>query len=254
MTRRPNPRTARPAGVQPSSGPTWQDALRLVSAVLAFIVLAWLVRTHAGAIEGWLTGLGAWAPLAFVLVHAVVVPLGFPVSVLGVLAGATFGWLVGTLVMLVAGLVSASIMYGLARSLLAGWILRWTGRRPRLARMLELARRDSWRLMILLRLSPLHYGTVSYLLGAARVRYGPYLVTGLLVLPSAGFQAYLGHAARVVGQDVAAPGQVAIGRVVMLVGGLVATALLTVLLGRMARRALEEDHDGPQTTDEDDAR
>jgi len=216
----------------------WTDLGRLLAAAAAFLVLAYLVRARYADLEAWLVGLGAWAPVALILVHAVAVPLGFPVSVLGFLAGATFGWLAGTALLLAAGLVSASLMYLLSRHLLAARVHAWTLRRPRLARLLDLARRDSVRLMVLLRLSPLHFATVCYLLGAGRVRFVPYLLTTLLLLPSAAFQASVGNAARVVGQDVATSGAVQTGRLALLAAGLAATAALTVLLGRMARRAL----------------
>ncbi len=225
------------------AGYGWADAARVLAAAVALVVLAWLVRTHYPLIEHWLLGLGPWAPVTFVAVHLLVVPLGFPVSVLGVLAGATFGWLMGTALMLGAGLVSASVMYGLARHVLSGRVRRWVAGRASLRRMADLIEQDAVRLMVLLRLSPLHYALVSYLLGAWRVPFPLYLATSLLVLPSAAFQAYVGHAARVVGQEVAAPGDLATGRLVFLGLGLLATAALALLLGRAARRALAADTD-----------
>ncbi len=215
--------------------------MRVAAALMALVVLAWLVRTHYHHVEVWLGGLGHWAPAAFILVHAVLVPLGFPVSVLGVLAGATFGWLAATGLLLAAALLAASLMYLLGRTLLAGPARRAIARRPRLIRLAAMVDRDTLRLMVLLRLSPLHFALVSYLLGAGRVPYAAYVATTLLVLPSAAFQAYVGHAARVVGQEVAITGAVATGRLVYLGAGLLATAALAIVLGRMARRALEAD-------------
>ncbi len=217
------------------------DALRIAAALVALVALAWLVRTQYHQVEVWLGGLGHWAPAAFLLVHAVLVTLGFPVSVLGVLAGATFGWLGATGLLLLAALVAASIMYGLGRTLLAGPARRAIARRPRLLRLMVMVDRDALRLMVLLRLSPLHFALVSYLLGTGRVPFAAYLLTTLLVLPSAAFQAYVGHAARVVGEEVALTGAIATGRLIYLGAGLLATAALAVLLGRMARRALEAD-------------
>ena len=230
---------ATPAGAsRRPAGRAAAAVVRVVGVLASLAGLAWLIRMHWPQVETWLADLGPWAPVAFVAIHALVVPLGFPVSVLGILAGATFGWLPATALLLLAGLIAAVEMYLLARHLLAARVRAWVRTRPRLAHAMALADQDAVWLMVLLRLSPLHYSAVCYLLGAARVRFRPYLWTSLLVLPSAAFQAFVGHAARVVGRGLATDGDLAAGRAVLLIAGLVATAALMLVLGRIARRAL----------------
>ena len=216
-----------------------RDAGRFVLGAAAFLAAAYLVREHYDDLERWLTGLGNWAPVAFVGVHAILVPLFFPVSVLGFMAGATFGFWVATGVLLVSGLVSASIMYWLGHGLLADRVRAYAASRPRLRRFLHLADADAPRLMVLLRLSPLHYGLVCYLLGAGRVRFRPYFWTSAFVLPSAALQAYVGATARIIGRQIRGGNGPGTLQVALAVVGVVAAAVLATLLGRMARRALE---------------
>jgi len=202
------------------------------------VVFALLLRRHLGDLEAWLAGLGPWAPAALLAFHAVAVPLFFPVSVIGVTAGALFGFWGAVALLVAAGLLTGTLMYGLGRWALAGWVQRRRARSARVGTFLRLAEQDSVRIMVLLRLSPLHYGLINYAMGAGRVRFWPYFWTTVLVLPSAALQAYVGAAARRLGSmsdvaDLDAP------RLVLGALGLVALALLLVLVGAKAKQALE---------------
>ncbi len=216
-----------------------RDWRRIAAGVVAFAVGAWLVRQYYGDFEGWLQGLGPWAPLVFIGVHAVTVTFMMPVSALGFLAGASFGVVNGTLILLVAGLVTASLMYGLGRSVLATRVFRYSATRPRVARFLDLANKDSVRIMILLRFSPLHFGVLNFVMGASRVRFLPYLATTCCLLPSALLQAYAGHTASILGQQVQAGEDFASMKLLLAGIGLLVVIILTVVLGRLARQALE---------------
>jgi len=215
------------------------DWRRWAAGTVAFLVGAWLVRQYYGDFEAWLQGLGEWAPLVFIGVHAVSVTLMMPVSALGFLAGASFGVVKGTLILLLAGLVTASLMYWLGRGVLSERVLKYSAERPKLARFLKLVDHDSVRIMVLLRFSPLHFGVLNFLMGASRVRFLPYLATTCCLLPSALLQAYAGHTARVLGQQAMAGGEFDTWKLILAGTGLVVVIILTVVLGRLARKALE---------------
>ncbi len=241
MISTPGSRPANPENGD-ASRRTWpREALRVGFGAVILVVAAVLLREHFASLEGWLQGLGRWAPLAFLVVHVVAVPFFFPVSVLGFLAGATFGFWLGTGILFVGGMVVAAIMFALARHVMADRVRRYASGRPRLARFLDLAEDDSTRLMILLRLSPLHFSLVSYLLGASRVRFAPYWLTSAFVLPSAALQAYVGRTAREVGQRSLSGEGGNTWETVAAVVAILAAVVLTVMLGRLARRALETD-------------
>jgi len=222
-----------------------REFLRLTAGALAFLALALLMRNQFETLRAWLAGLGRWAPFAFLGVHAIAVALCFPVAILGFLAGASFGFLGGTLVLVVGGLLSASVIYALARGILAERVRRYAASRSRLARFLDLAQQDSLRLMVLLRLSPLHYALVCYLLGAGRVRYWPYLLTSALILPSAAMQAYVGETARVMGDRVRAGESLGVWQLALSGVAVVAAILLVVVLGRLLRRAFAREFGDP---------
>jgi uncharacterized membrane protein YdjX (TVP38/TMEM64 family) len=227
----------------PRRRPWLRESARALVGLLLFAGLAFLVREHFDLAQGWLERLDTWAPPTFVAVHVVVVSLGFPVSVLGFLAGATFGVWTGTLVLLAADLLAATLMFVVARWLFFARVRRFAASRPRLTRFLDLAEDDAMRVMVLLRLSPLHYGLVCYLLGASRVRFLPFLLTSLLVLPSAVLQVYMGHAVVRLGQRTAGEGGLVSWESALAIVGVIAALLLLGVIGQMARRALRLDEE-----------
>lgn len=214
--------------------------LKTVAAVAAVVALVAFGRGRVAGIEAWLASIGAWAPFVFAGLHLVLVACFFPVSVLGLLAGAVFGFARGLAVLGAADVLTAAVLFGLSRRGSPAWQARLLARRPRLARFVELANADATRIMVLLRLSPLNFALVNYLLGASRVRLLPYLLASLLVLPSAALQVLLGSLARRVGL---AAGDMSIGpwRLAMAIVGAVASVLLLVIVGRKAQRALHEE-------------
>ena len=90
--------------------------------------------------------------------------------------------------------------------------------------------------MALLRLSPLvPFSLSNYLYGLTSVRFVPYLVTSwAAMLPATVLYVYLGAAGRTIGDG--SPRSV--WEWVFLAAGLAATAAVTVILTRVARREL----------------
>lgn len=224
-----------------AAGHDWRrDAIGAVAVVAAIVVLLAVARPDVADLERWLAELGVWAPLIFVALYMILVSVGFPVSVLGFVAGATFGVLGGTALLLVAALLTASVIFGLSRRWLSGRVRAHVAARARLTRFLELAEADSWRVMVLMRFSPVHYAVVCYLLGASRVRFWPYLITSFCVLPSAALQSYVGWTARRVGAQAATGARVDPLEVALAVLGILAALALLVIMTRLVRRVLDE--------------
>jgi uncharacterized membrane protein YdjX (TVP38/TMEM64 family) len=217
-----------------------REAIRAVVVVVAIVALVAVLRPDVADLERWLAGLGLWAPMIFVALYVALVSAGFPASVLGFVAGATFGLVGGLALLLVAALLTASVIFALSRRWLSGRVRAHAASRARLTRFLELAEADSWRVMVLMRFSPLNFAVVCYLLGASRVRFWPYLITSLCVLPSAALQSYVGWTARKVGAQAATGGRVDALEVGLAVLGILAALALLVITTRLVRRVLDE--------------
>jgi uncharacterized membrane protein YdjX (TVP38/TMEM64 family) len=112
-----------------------------------------------------------------------------------VLAGLLFGLLDGIALASVGTLSAAVVDFIVSRFLLGAVIQGWLGRRPRLAALERAVVREGWRLVALVRLSPLSPVWISYLLGTTRLPVRTFLATSLCLLPLVWVEVYLGSVA-----------------------------------------------------------
>ncbi|MDE2005402.1 MAG: TVP38/TMEM64 family protein [Rhodospirillales bacterium] len=107
-----------------------------------------------------------------------------PASVLGLAAGALFGVAEGFAATALGTMAGALLAFGLARSLFRQAIARLVGERGRLARMDAALAQDGWKLVCLIRISPvMPFAITSYALGLSSVRPRAYVLGTLASLP-----------------------------------------------------------------------
>ena len=138
---------------------------------------------------------GPAAPLAFVIVFIAAIPLFVPVSAMKLMAGALFGPWLGMLVALVAQLAAAALMYFAGRRLFAERLRAWIATQPRLAAVEHAAAEGSARRQFFLRMTPLSFALVSYLLAALGVGLRPYMIGCLASVPSTIATVWFAHTA-----------------------------------------------------------
>jgi uncharacterized membrane protein YdjX (TVP38/TMEM64 family) len=189
-----------------------------------------------------LTHMGRWAPAVFVVAYIAASVTLAPAFVLTVMAGAVFGLWRGTLLVYVGAVLGSSAVYFLASPLARSRVLRWLDRDPRVAAVRSAVVGQGFRVMLLLRLSPLvPYVLLNYALALSGVRYRDYLLASVGMLPAIVMYVYYG---KVVGDVAALAAGASPPRgaeyYVLLTVGLVATGVATTLVTRAARRAIEQ--------------
>src|SRR5207247_7416054 len=124
-----------------------------------------------------------------------------------------------------------------------GRVARWADGNPKFAAIDGAVGRAGGRIVLLTRLSPLFpYNLLNYLFGLTRVRFGPYLLASWAgMLPGTILYVYLGVAGRGIAHAAVGPGIGNGWEVTFWTVGLAATALLTYVLTRVARRALSQE-------------
>lgn len=210
--------------------------LLLAALVLAVIAAGKLlpVEQWLQGLLGWINGLGALAPVAFILLYVVIALLLLPGSVLTIFAGATFGLWRGFMLVVIAANLAALVAFALARSRLRERVARWAANDPRFARLDRAVERAGFKMVLLTRLSPVFpFSLLNYFFGLTRVRLGAYALANLIgMLPGTFLYAYLGHTARsTLGGS---------SRLLFNLAGLAATILIVVWVTRVARRAMNE--------------
>jgi uncharacterized membrane protein YdjX (TVP38/TMEM64 family) len=173
--------------------------------------------------------------LFFVLQVLVVLSGAVPNSLLGVAAGALYGLGSGFSLAAVGSLLGAILAFGLSRSLFRSAIERILSRHGRLHSLDLSVSQDGWKLVFLLRLSPIMpFSATSYLLGLSSVSLPHYVAGTLASMPALFGCVFLGTLTDA-GLSAGA-GEDNLLRCILLGSGAVATLLLVVYLGRLVLR------------------
>ncbi len=196
------------------------------------------IEHHINTIESWITKLGPWGVFAFIGLFVLATSFLLPDTVLCIIAGALFGLGWGVAAVLAGSMLAGVMQYALSHKLLRARIQRMLAARPSLAAIQRAVSRDEFRLQVLLRMTPLNPATISYLLGAAGVRFSGFLIACLALTPNLVIEVYFGHvgkhAARLVGSDARTDHL----HDLAIIGGLAVCVAVMVLVSRMARKAV----------------
>lgn len=196
------------------------------------------IAHHADAIETWVQQHQPWSLLGFIAIFVVATSLLFPESVLSILAGALFGLVWGILVVAVSSLLAAGLQYTVGRRLFRDRTALILTRKPSLQAIRSVVTGGDLRLQLLLRLTPLNPAMVSYVLGAAEVRFREFALASLALIPHAVLEVWFGYAGRHVARLAGSHSHSAEAHDVAIFGGLVAVVIAMTIIARRARRAL----------------
>lgn len=209
-------------------------------ATLCGLTWARLYPGQISAITSWLghteAALGKAGWLMAALVQILIALCGIlPASVGAMTAGLIYGTVAGFLISAPATLIGAVAAFQLSRSLFRGAIARHLQRRPRLKRLDQAVARDGWRIVCLLRISPvMPFAVTSYALGLTSLGLRAYLLGTLASLPALFLYGLMGDLARAGLASVSA-GKAAPLHWALLAAAIGATALLALRLGRLLR-------------------
>lgn len=124
--------------------------------------------------------------LAFAIGQIIVAASGIlPASLIAIMAGATFGLGWGIVISVASTMLGGWLAFLLSRSFLRRLIERWLGRYPAMARLDRGMTQEGWRLVALLRVSPvMPFAMTSYGLGLTRISQRDFLLGTMASLPA----------------------------------------------------------------------
>ncbi|MDT8370358.1 MAG: TVP38/TMEM64 family protein, partial [Longimicrobiales bacterium] len=219
-------------------------ARTVILAVAGLALLLFLGRRGASFVPGILDairGLGPWAWAAYIALYVVAAVAWIPGSLLTLASGAIFGLWGGTLLTLIGATLGATAAFVVARYVARSAIERRLGHNPKLAAIDRALARQGPKLVFLIRLSPAFpFNVLNYAMGLTGVRLWSYVWTTFLgILPGTFMYVYAGYAAGQIATAAEAGPRGPAYWALIGVGG-VATVAVTVLVTRIARRAVEE--------------
>jgi uncharacterized membrane protein YdjX (TVP38/TMEM64 family) len=227
-----------PVGWRPSARGV--AAVGLIGLILLGIVVAWVSPDRAISTAERLMhvvrGLGARGAVVFAIIQILVAVSGIlPASLLGVAAGSIYGLVSGFLLAAASTLAGALLSFFFSRSLFRATIERLAARRPRLRNLDARIARDGWKLVCLLRVSPIMpFSATSLALGLSAVSLRDYAIGTFASLPALCGYVFIGTLADT-SLSAWATGASTV-RLVLLGIGVLATLVLILRLGQIAMK------------------
>ncbi|MCY4055900.1 MAG: TVP38/TMEM64 family protein [Cyanobacteria bacterium MAG CAR4_bin_6] len=191
-------------------------------------------------IETFLRELGPVGWIVFIALYALAVTFYVPGSVLTLLGGALFGPRLGVLGVLAGAFLGMAGNWFLTRQWLRPWAQRKLEQNPRLQRVEQaLSRDEGWKLVALLRLSPLFPFVLINLVCAltSNLRFLPYMAASAAILPGTVLYIYIGDTVR---QGLTLDGGLEQGQFLLRILGVAATFAVVWVVGRTASRVLKK--------------
>jgi uncharacterized membrane protein YdjX (TVP38/TMEM64 family) len=153
---------------------------RKLSVALGFVAIVLLIghelELYLPALEIWVQDMGVLAPLGFILLFVVLAPFFVSVDALCFAAGVLFSITTGELTIIIATYLAALIIFYLGRDLMREKALTFIAKDKRFAALNKVISGDnSFKLMLLLRLTPFPFAMLSYALSVTQVKFWPYL-------------------------------------------------------------------------------
>ncbi len=226
---------------------SWPRILIVAAIVAAGTLAAWLLP-----VADWTTRLAAYAAdtgptgvIVFFSVYVVSTVALLPGVILTLAAGFAYGPVWGLAVASPASVAGATCAFVLGRTALRGWAQRQVERSPRMRAIDAAVEREGFKLVLLLRLSPVFpFNLLNYALSLTRVSLGRYILASAIgMLPGTALYVYLGSLAPAAAALSSATGGGSATRTALYVVGLLATVAVVVIATRAARRALDAELD-----------
>jgi len=203
--------------------------------LVAALAVGQLATPYLPEFSTWVQTLGMWAPLAFVVAYIGAVLFMLPAFLLTMAAGAVFGVVKGSALVLTGAIIGGTMAFLFGRTILRATVARRVAANPTLSAVDRVIGNDGLRLMLLLRLSPaIPFVLSNYALGVTRVRTRDFVMAIPGMLPIIASYAALGAAGA-----KAANGKGSLPMPVLGLG-VIATVVLGLLFARITQRAIRE--------------
>jgi uncharacterized membrane protein YdjX (TVP38/TMEM64 family) len=220
-----------------------RDRSMLLKAVgLAVLLLLLAAAGYVLPLRDWMqvfTGtiqrLGWTGVFAFAAVYVAAVILVLPTWLLTVAAGVAFGFW-GLPLVVASATAGATLAFSIARGALRQKVLAWANKKPILNALNRVIAAEGWKIVGLLRLSPVVPFTLqNYFFGASDVPAAQFVIATLFgIIPGTTLYLYIG----ILGRAAATSTELKTSQIMLFSAGLLATLGAIALIARRAKAML----------------
>ena len=211
-------------------------------ASIVLLVAALPMDTLMEALRIWIGSLGFWGPLAFAITYGIAATLFIPASALSLAAGVLFGIWLGTAAVWLGATLAIALSFLIARYIARARVEELAKTRPRFAAVDRAVGEQGWKIVALTRLSPVFpFNLQNYLFGVTAIRFWPYCIaSAAFILPGTFLYVYLGYAGGEAAAAVGGVGRADGLKLALQLVGLLATLIVTVVIARIAAKAISK--------------
>ncbi len=220
----------------------WQAGAFGIAVVLAIVLSHFLpivsfIETSQQHVMSW----GAWGAVCYPLLFAACNILLLPGGVLAVGGGFFFGLWWGFLIVLAGNIVATAISFSLSRWIARRWFQQKLSRNPTLGALGPAVERESWKIILLSQLHPLFpTSLLNYFYGITQIPFGSYMLWATIGrMPGLFLYVYAGTLGQFAVRIMRGKSYPRVIEYWIWGGAFVTTALLLVVLGRMAYTAIQ---------------
>ncbi|MEB3212471.1 MAG: TVP38/TMEM64 family protein [Leptolyngbyaceae bacterium] len=184
--------------------------------------------------------LGPWGPIALIAVYIVATVAFISGGLLTLGAGALFGLMKGAICAFIGASLGATAAFLVGRYLARGWVAKKIEGNKNFSAIDQAVGQEGFKIVSLTRLSPVFpFVLLNYAFGITSVSLRDYVLGFIGMIPGTFLYTYIGATAGNLAQVFAGGGSgQSPAELTLLVVGLIATFIVTVIITRTARKAL----------------
>jgi uncharacterized membrane protein YdjX (TVP38/TMEM64 family) len=234
----------------------WQDLVLLTvfsfSIVIVFFANPALAQeTGAGKFNPqhwllnalqWIDGLGTGGSIAFIVLYVVATVAFLPGSILTLGAGVVFGVVLGSVYVFIGATLGAAGAFLIGRYLARNWVANKIIGNQKFKAIDEAVGKEGLKIVLLTRLSPVFpFNLLNYAYGLTGVSFKDYTIGSIGMIPGTIMYVYIGSLAGSLATVGAETNQAnpTVQWTIRIVG-FIATAVVTIYVTRIAKKALDE--------------
>lgn len=192
----------------------------------------------------WVESLGTLGPIVYMVIYNLATLLFIPGSVLTLKGGCLFGVFWGSIYVLIAAMIGATLAFLIGRYLSRDWVSCQIDKHPKFKAINVAVAKEGWKIVLLTRLSPVFpFNLLNYAFGVTQVSLKDYILGSLGIIPGTVMYVYIGslagNLAMINTPNQPSSSEAQIWQWVMQGVGLIATVAVTVYITKVAQKALK---------------
>ncbi len=192
----------------------------------------------------WVDSLGWLAPIAFIVIYNIATLLFIPGSLLTLKGGCLFGFLWGSIYVLIAATIGATFAFLVGRYISRDWVCQQIGNKPNFKAIDKAVAKNGLKIVFLTRLSPIFpFNLLNYAFGVTQVSLKDYILGSIGMIPGTAMYVYMGSLiGDIAMKNPSIPKNPETQFVQLLLQGvgLIATVFVTFYISKVAKKALKE--------------